>query len=281
MLATPWALDELPTPDIFTMSDAVTRDVESMDNVDMQARFAVERTRLEADAYARGVQDAERAGGAAGEAHIASALAALNNAIASVQLHATRWTANAEENVAALAIVVARHIVLREVTTDPAIVRDLVQRALAQFPIDQTITVRLHPDDAATCTAASLMDGSIRTPEVRCVADPHIARGGCLLEGRERIIDGRVDTSLERAYRSIGQIRPSGRTSRPRSSRCSIVSMSPTGSPRMVASRAWSDWCSKPPASKSVSVRCAASRAITVIVPSSRKSWAFMSAACC
>ena len=31
-------------------------------------------------------------------------------------------------------------------------------------------------------------------------------RGGCLVEGRERIIDGRVDTSLERAYRSIGQV---------------------------------------------------------------------------
>ena len=97
-------------------------------------------------------------------------------------------------------------ILLREVTADPTIVRDLVRRALAEFPIDQQITVRLHPDDAATCTGGAIVDAAPRNAEIRCVADPHIARGGCLLEGRERIIDGRVDTSLERAYRSIGQI---------------------------------------------------------------------------
>lgn len=206
MNAMPWALDELPVPDIFAMSDDVTRDVVSMNDIDMQTRFAVERTRLEADAYAHGYQDAERAARHASEGQISSALSALTDAIASVELHATRWTANAEENIAALAIVVARHIVLREVTADPTIVRDLVRRALAEFPIDQQITVRLHPDDAATCTGGAIVDAAPRNAEIRCVADPHIARGGCLLEGRERIIDGRVDTSLERAYRSIGQI---------------------------------------------------------------------------
>ena len=206
MNAMPWALDELPVPDIFAMSDDVTRDVVSMNDIDMQTRFAVERTRLEADAYALGYQDAERAARQTSDGQISSALNALTDAIVSVELHATRWTANAEENIAALAIVVARHIVLREVTADPTIVRDLVRRALAEFPIDQQITLRLHPDDAATCTSAAIVDAASRTAEVRCVADPQIARGGCLLEGRERIIDGRVDTSLERAYRSIGQI---------------------------------------------------------------------------
>jgi flagellar biosynthesis/type III secretory pathway protein FliH len=49
-------------------------------------------------------------------------------------------------------------------------------------------------------------DSAGRMQDVRWVADPHIVRGGCLVEGRERIIDGRVDTSLERAYRSIGQV---------------------------------------------------------------------------
>ena len=121
-------------------------------------------------------------------------------------MHATRWTANTEENIAALAIAVTRHIVEREVTVDHTIVRDLVQRALSQFPIDQTITVRLHPDDAATCSSAAVADATGRVKDVRWVADPSIIRGGCLVEGRERIIDGRIDTSLERAYRSIGQV---------------------------------------------------------------------------
>ena len=38
------------------------------------------------------------------------------------------------------------------------------------------------------------------------LADARVARGGCLVEGRERIVDGRVDTALERAYRRMAQI---------------------------------------------------------------------------
>jgi flagellar biosynthesis/type III secretory pathway protein FliH len=175
-------------------------------DIDLHAHFAAERTRLEADAYERGYRDAERAAQDAAETQLSATLDALREAIASVQLHAARWTSNTEENVAAIAVSVARHIVEREVAADHTIVSDLVQRALSQFPLDQTITVRLHPDDAATCGSASIADGSGRVQDVRFVADPHIARGGCLVEGRERIIDGRVDTSLERAYRSIGQV---------------------------------------------------------------------------
>lgn len=206
MQATPWALDELPMPDIFPMSDDDTRRAAAPVEIDLHAHFAAERTRLEAEAYERGYRDAERAREQAADVQLASARAALEAAVASVQVHAERWTANTEENVAAIAVTVARHIVEREVAADHTIVRDLVQRALAQFPLEQTITVRLHPDDAATCGSATIADGSGRLQDVRFVADAHIARGGCLVEGRERIIDGRVDTSLERAYRSIGQV---------------------------------------------------------------------------
>ncbi len=193
-------------PDIFPISDLPSRQADGAVEIDVHAHLAAERTQLEADAYSRGVQDAERAARAAGDARMASALSALGESVASVQLHATRWTANTEENIAALAIAVTRHIVEREVTVDHTIVRDLVQRALSQFPIDQTITVRLHPDDAATCSSAAIADATGRVKDVRWVADPSIIRGGCLVEGRERIIDGRIDTSLERAYRSIGQV---------------------------------------------------------------------------
>lgn len=206
MQAMPWALDELPAPDIFGGVELHMPTDSRQADVDLHAHFAAERTHLEATAYERGYRDAEQAARQAVNAQLSSAMQALHEALESVQLHASRWTANAEENIAALAIAVARHIVLREITTDPTIVRDLVQRALVQFPIDQTITVRLHPEDAAACASTTMTDGAGRVQDVRWIADPHIMRGGCLVEGRERIIDGRVDTSLERAYRAIGQI---------------------------------------------------------------------------
>jgi flagellar biosynthesis/type III secretory pathway protein FliH len=44
------------------------------------------------------------------------------------------------------------------------------------------------------------------TREVRISADPNVMRGGALIEGRERIVDGRVDTALERVFRAISQV---------------------------------------------------------------------------
>jgi flagellar biosynthesis/type III secretory pathway protein FliH len=35
------------------------------------------------------------------------------------------------------------------------------------------------------------------------MADPAISAGGCLIEGHERIVDGRVDAALERLYRRL------------------------------------------------------------------------------
>jgi flagellar biosynthesis/type III secretory pathway protein FliH len=161
---------------------------------------------LVANAYARGRAEGAAAAQRDAESTLASAMAALTAAVETVRLHDAKWTSNAEENIAALATMVARHLVQREVVADATIVRDLVQRALSQFPIDQVISVRLHPDDVAVCGALIAPDAAGRTRDVRWISDAHILRGGCLVEGRERIIDGRVDTSLERAYRAIGQV---------------------------------------------------------------------------
>lgn len=207
MQATPWALDELPLPDIFSVAPPPSRD-EAQD-VDVQALYAAERTRAEAAAYAKGYGDAEAAARDTMATQLSTAFAALADATASVQVHTSRWTANAEENIAALAVIVAHSIIQREVSVDQSIVREIVQRALIQFPIDQTVSVRLHPDDVASCDDLVRTGPDAQRRDVRLVADQHILRGGCLAEGRERIIDGRVDTALERAYRHLGQVEAS------------------------------------------------------------------------
>jgi flagellar assembly protein FliH len=199
-----WALDEFAMPDVFPVT-ALTLDEGAEPDLSHE-RAAAERSRLEADAYARGRADGERAARERLDANVAKAVEALNAACAAVQLHEARWVANAEENIAALSVAVARHIVQREVSTDPATIRALVTRALVELPVDSTIVVRLHPEDIAACGSLAAPDASGRTADVRWTADPHIVRGGCLIEGRERIIDGRIDTSLIRAYRAIGNM---------------------------------------------------------------------------
>lgn len=207
MRATAWSLDEFAAADGFDeFTPAETQNpAQSADDqeADFQARLAVERSRAEAAAYSRGRADGERAARAGMDEEIASAMALLSEAINTVQLHESRWVSNAEENIAALAVMVARHIVQREVNADPSFVRDVVQMAMAQYPLDQEITIRINPEDLTACRAS--IDDSGRR-EIRWISDVSILRGGCLMEGRERIMDGRVDTALERAYRSLGGV---------------------------------------------------------------------------
>jgi flagellar biosynthesis/type III secretory pathway protein FliH len=206
MRAMAWSLDEF-TPadsdDVFSPSDARSRSSSDGGDAAFEARLAIELSRAEAVAYSRGRADGEAAARAEGDEAIESAMALLSDALDSLQRHEARWLGHAEENLAALAVMVARHIVQREVSADPSFVREVVERAMAHYPLDQEITIRINPEDFQTCRA-SIDDASRR--EIRWLSDAAILRGGCLMEGRERIIDGRVDTALERAYRSMGGV---------------------------------------------------------------------------
>lgn len=206
MRATAWSLDEFAMADDFGAftppSSAATpgsADIEA----EFQARLATERSRAEAAAYTRGRADGDRAARAEADEQLSSAVQALNEALELLQQNESRWVGNVEENIAALAVMVAQHIVQREVHTDPSFVRDVVQHAMAQYPVDQEITIRINPTDLNACRASIEANGP---RDIRWISDVAIQRGGCLMEGRERIIDGRVDTALERAYRSLGGI---------------------------------------------------------------------------
>ncbi len=122
---------------------------------------------------------------------------ALHQAIAAVQQHEEAWLGILEENLTALACAVARQVIHREVQLDPSAIRELVQDAVAHFPQEHALRIRLHPQDHA------LLAGDPAYREMTFVADPRIVRGGCVVEGRERIIDGRVDLALEQVFRVL------------------------------------------------------------------------------
>lgn len=204
---TPWALDELEMPNIFEPALVVSHHVEPVEQVENHPQMSPqELARIEAAAYAHGRADGEKTAWKELLPRIESIGDALGEALEDVRLHQARWTANAEENLAVLAVAVARQLIAREVACEPSIIVELVQRALAQFPLDQPVTIRLHPDDAGTCNELLQPAEGNRFHEIRWAADAQIQRGGCMVEGRERIIDGRVDTALERIYRAVGNV---------------------------------------------------------------------------
>ncbi|MDZ7630620.1 MAG: FliH/SctL family protein [Gemmatimonadaceae bacterium] len=158
-------------------------------------------------AYLRGMQEGRDQGEQAERARLRGAMMAAESALDDVRAGESRWLANLEENIAAIAIAVAQQVVTREVTLSTEIVIEMVTRAVQEFGLDQALSIRVNPGDLEALLSAE-RDGDdptviTRGREVRWLSDARIEKGGCVVEGRERIVDGRVDTGLERLYRRL------------------------------------------------------------------------------
>lgn len=195
------------TPDdiVADWTASVPTRAESQVEQEEQARIALERRVEEAHAagYDAGRLDGELAEGT----RLRNALAVTEQALDTIRSNEAKWQECVTENIAALAVTLARHIVGRELGTDAAAVADLVKRALAEFPIDQPMRIRVNPHDLSLLSQPTPAGGEpvsiAPNRDVRWLADSRIHPGGCVVEGRERIIDGRVDTALERLYRKL------------------------------------------------------------------------------
>lgn len=156
--------------------------------------------------YEEGYQDGLAAGeGRAAEA-LAGAVRAARQAARQVQDEQERLAAELQDDILVLAIGVARHIVGRELRGDAETYADLVREALNAFPLDQQVKIRVHPADLSRISSIS-DDGEVIPiaggRDVQWLPDPQVLEGGCVVEGPERVLDGRLDHTLERIFRSL------------------------------------------------------------------------------
>ena len=160
------------------------------------------------EAYEKGFAEGRQEGEVAEEARLRGALRAAEDALNELREGEMRWTGTIEENICALAVIVARQVIGRELADDVAPVMELVRGALAEFPVDQPMRIRVNPNDHSAIMRLAT-EGSdpmrllTQDRDARWLPDAGIAPGGCMVEGRERIIDGRVDVALERIYRRL------------------------------------------------------------------------------
>jgi flagellar assembly protein FliH len=171
------------------------------------AAALVRQAELDA-AYLRGVSDGRAQGELAERARLRGAMMAAESALDDVRVGEARWLANIEENIAAIAVAVAQQIVVREVASTQEIVLGLVTRAVQEFGLDQALSIRVNPGDLESLMSVERGESDdvtviTRGREVRWLSDARIESGGCVVEGRERIVDARVDTGLERVYRRL------------------------------------------------------------------------------
>jgi flagellar assembly protein FliH len=201
--ATRWAPDDMAMQAWPTGSPTIQPE----SRVDQAERERVELGQRIEDARAAGYEAGRLDGELAEAARLRSGVAAAELALDAIRAGEARWQECVTENIAALAVTIARHIVGRELRSDAASVADLVKRALAEFPIDQPMRVRINPHDLSLLSQPTVAGGEpvsiAPNRDVRWLADSRIHPGGCVVEGREHIVDGRVDTALERLYRKL------------------------------------------------------------------------------
>lgn len=207
MVAAEWSLEDLRIEDLYADLGGGAESVSDEEaRLRAEAEAREEQERLVRDAYSRGFEEGRREGEQTEATRLKNAVRAAEAALAEVHENEERWINSIEENICALAVAVARQIVDQELKGDPALVADLVQRALDEFPVGQPVRIRIHPRDQAVIESRGSegrMPSAMGGREVQWLADANLVPGGCLVEGRDRIIDGRIDTALERVYRRL------------------------------------------------------------------------------
>lgn len=159
----------------------------------------------EAAAYERGVADGRRLAEEALADGVGAATGLLAEALDALASSAEARRQAADDDIAALALGVARHLVQREIAGDPAILADLVRRATDLLPLEQRIEIRLHPMDLATLERHAGLPAPRPGVDVQWIADTAVEPGGCLVLSPRRLVDGRVDEALVNIYDRLRQ----------------------------------------------------------------------------
>lgn len=124
---------------------------------------------------------------------------------ARIEAERMRMMEDLREDVARLAMDVARQVLQRELSARPEEVADLVRRMLHQAQDQEEITVLVHPAEAAALEAQreDLLAGLRATQRVEIVPDPGIEAGGAVLETLGGTWDARLSTRIEAVEREL------------------------------------------------------------------------------
>lgn len=147
---------------------------------------------LEEQAREEGYAAGRAEGLASAQQQLRANMARLDALYASAALPLQALDVAVEQELAQLALVVARRVIAHELTASPERVVQAVRQAAAALPsATRELRVRLHPDDLALLRELDMVE-----THWQLLADPSISRGGCRLESERSRLDARLETRL-------------------------------------------------------------------------------------
>jgi flagellar biosynthesis/type III secretory pathway protein FliH len=161
-------------------------------------RIVAEATSRAQELGARARAEAESAGRRQGEIEGVAILARAHAARA-------RLLTETEDDVARLALGIARKIVEAELALNGEAIARIVSSALQSARLGRAVVVRVHPDELASLEASrpTLSAAAGRSEGLVLRPDPSVGRGGCVVESELGTIDARLDTQLDAIERAL------------------------------------------------------------------------------
>ena len=115
-----------------------------------------------------------------------------------------RFRHEAEEEVIALALAIARRILHRELTVAPEALLGVLKAALEKIEVREVHRVRVRPEDAPL--VQQNLDHMGLPQRVELIADPGLERGAAILDSSRGALDVSVETQLAEIERGFADL---------------------------------------------------------------------------
>jgi flagellar assembly protein FliH len=174
---------------------------------DQQAALQTQIAELERrilQARQDGAREGEAAGYRRAAAELEPVIARLAETVQELAACRSRFRREAEQDVIALALAIARRILRRELTLDPTVMLGLVKAALDRIDLREVHRLRLHPQDAPAIEQRLRELGLPARLEV--VPDPALERGAAVFETARGEMDASMETQLAEISRGLADL---------------------------------------------------------------------------
>lgn len=146
-------------------------------------------------AYRAGFEEGRRAGLEAGTEEVRNRVMRLEQLAATLDHPLEQLDEEVEEQLVALAVTLTRHLVRRELKTDPGQIVAVVREAVNVLPASaRQLRLIVHPDDEQLLRQNLALGES--TPSWQIIEDPTLTRGGCRVVTESSRVDASVETRL-------------------------------------------------------------------------------------
>ena len=110
-----------------------------------------------------------------------------------------------EDDLIDLIMMVARKVILREISLERGILSSVVQTAIGALSERCEITIRLNPDDYTLITNSpdDLFRKEVLTERMRLKSDPAVIQGGCQIDSEMGTLDAGIDAQLDEIFRQL------------------------------------------------------------------------------